>query len=308
MNKVKVDIGIPCNSMQLSQWWLPLMTNVLQEERDGNVQIQHIFALNSAVPDYNKNSIVSSQAFQYLWNPEEKKRYELTDANRTRVTKRFLDGDSDWLFFIDDDTTHPVGTISKLVNLGKPLVGGLYFLPRFPYNPIAYVLDQKGNGMYHAYYGYSKGALTQVDAIGMGCTLIHRSVFEKIMEEHIVFQRADGSIVPIHKSKVKNRKFLPKDRFKEAFVKDGYYHQPIQELPHIEPEYDKRAWPFFGLEYGRTEDLYFCELCANVGIKPWIDTTIVCNHWKMMPTGELDYDRAVQTTKPEEALQEIAKI
>lgn len=286
-----------------------MITNVLQEERDGNIEITHIFALSSAVPDYNKNSILSSQAFQYLWNTEEKKRYELTDANRSGATKRFLDGDSDWIFFIDDDTTSPVGTISTLINLGKPFVAGLYFNPNWPHNPIAYMKDEKGNGMYHAYYGYAKGTLTQVDAVGMGCTLVHRSVFEKIIEGHEVLQRMDGSIVPIEKHRIKNRKWMPEGKFKEAYVKDGYYHYPVQELPHIEPEFDKRAYPFFGLEYGRTEDLFFCELCAHVGIKPWVDTNVTCGHWKFLPTGEKEYVAAVnaEMTK-EQAVGEIAKI
>jgi hypothetical protein len=171
MAKATVDIGIPCANMQSSQWWLPLINNMIQETADGNIQIQHIFALHSAVPDYNKNSIISSQAFKYLWNEEEKRRAELTDANRSGISKRFLDGNSDWIFFLDDDTVPPAGSITKLINLGKPFVAGLYFNPAFPNNPIAYLKDEKGSGMYHAYYGYAKGALTQVDAVGMGCTL-----------------------------------------------------------------------------------------------------------------------------------------
>ncbi len=284
-----------------------MINNMIQETSDGNIEIRHIFALHSALPDYNKNSILSSQAFKYLWNPEEKKRAELTDANRTGITKRFLDGDSDWLFFIDDDTVHPAGTITKLINLGKPFAAGLYFNAGFPNNPIAYMKDEKETGMYHAYYGYAKGAMTHVDAVGMGCPLIHRFVFEKILEEHEVFQRPDGSIVPIHKSHVKNHKFPKDKKFRESYVKDGYLHMSLTPLPHIEPEFDKRAWPFFGLEYGRTEDMYFCELCANVGIRPWVDTNIVCKHWKMKATMEEDYDTA--SRKPvEEAMAKIAEL
>lgn len=305
--KPKVMIGVPCSGFQTSAWWLPLLNSVQQETADGNIVIHSIVGMHSALPDFNKNQLLSRQAFKYLWNPEEKKRAELTDANRSTVAKRFLDSDADWVFFMDDDTSHKPGTITKLVNLGKSFVAGLYFLPKFPNNPIAYLKDEKGSGMYHAYYGYARGALQQVDAVGFGCTLVHRSVFEKIIDEHIVFQRQDGSVVPIHKSKVKNRKFPKGDfNFKEAYVKDGYYHQPLIELPHIEPELDMRAWPFFGLEYGRTEDLFFCELCANVGIKPWLDTTVLCNHWKTTPTTEKDYEESSQKGS-EEAIAEINK-
>jgi hypothetical protein len=303
MAKVKVDIGVPCANMQSSQWWLPLISNLLQEAYDGETEIVHIFALHSALPDYNKNQIISSQAFKYLWNPEEKHRAELTDANRSSISKRFLDGDSDYLFFIDDDTVPPVGAITKLVSLAKPFASGLYFNPAYPHNPIAYIKNE-GVGTYHAFWGYAKGALTQVDGVGMGCTLIHRSVFEKIMEEHEVFQRPDGSIVPIHKSRVQNRKFLPEGKLKESYVKDGYLHMGIQELPHIEPEFDKRAFPFFGFEYGRTEDLFFCELCANVGIRPWVDTTILCTHWKNQPITESDYEMIAHAPNVETEIEE----
>lgn len=286
--KPTVDIGVPAYSLQSTLWWEALLASIRQEWADGNIEIKDIFAINSAVPDHNKNKYITYAPFA---SSEEKNRNRMVDANRVTAVKSFMDGGSDYLFFIDDDTTHKPGTISQLVSLAKPIVAGLYFNPSYPHNPLAYVKEQVGSGLYSAFYGYAKGALTQVDAVGMGCTLIHRSVFQKIMDEHDVFQRMDGSLVPIHKSKIRNRKFLPNDQFKDAYVKDGYYHYPIIEIPKMEFEQDNRRWPFFGLEYGRTEDFYFCELCANVGIRPWVDTTVVCQHWKTLATDEGTYER-----------------
>lgn len=283
MDKVKVDVGIACSGFQSSNWWVPLIDSLLWEH-DNNVFINSVRAISSALPDHNKNHLLSESPFA---NPEEKKRNNLTDANRVTVAKQFLNGNADYLFFLDDDTTHKPGTLSHLIDLGKDFVGGLYFNPAPPHNPIAYL--RRPDGLYHAFYGYAPGTLTQVDSIGMGCTLIHRSVFEKIQAAHDVYQRPDGSIFPILKTLVLEKSKWEPHQFDEAHIShisDGYLHMPVVKVS--EPD-DNRPWPFFGLEYGRTEDHYFCELAAHIGIRPWLDTTIICNHFKMKAVSEAEY-------------------
>jgi len=142
------------------------------------------------------------------------------------------------------------------------------------------------NGLYASIHGYPKGALYPVDSVGMGCTLIHRSVFEKILEEYVVYMRPNASLVPVHKGAIWGSTKRHKGKL-DNFVEDGYLHTRVGK-PDAD---DDRLFPFFSLENGRTEDHHFCELCAGVGIRPWVDTNVVCGHWKPQETTEADYKR-----------------
>jgi len=277
MKKPIVDIGIACSQNQTHNFWSRMMLLPMSAERSGAVEIGVIRTVSSALPDHNKNNIVGNSV----------KRMSLTDANRTKITTGFLDGKADYLMWFDDDTTPPMDTISRLVNSGRDFIGGLYFLPRPPYNPIAYYALEGGG--YHPVYNYSDGALLQVDSIGMGCTLIHRSVYEKIQKGHTLFERSNGSLLAIpnrlvHKPIIKTHK-----KKREPYVRAGVYHNQVTPVDTTE----NRPWPFYQLEHCRTEDHYFCILAAEVGVKPWLDTTIACGHWKNQETTKEDYQREI---------------
>ena len=279
MSKPIVDIAVACAAHQIPHWWGPLMGLLLYTDREGSLEVGQLRTATGALPDHKKNNQIGVI----------KERWSLTDANRNKIVNDgFLNGKADWVFWIDDDTVPPVDAIVKLAKAGFDFIAGLYFLPGKPYNPIAY--KKAVHGLYEPVYNYPKGGIFQVDSVGMGCTLIHRSVYETIRDNHTVLLRNNGSIYPIHKSKMQLPYVKQHKKVVEPFVRNGVYHEQVIEQ---NPE-DERNFPYYLLEHGRTEDHHFCELAANVGIKPRIDTTITCKHWKQQPTTVEDYDNEVE--------------
>jgi hypothetical protein len=111
------------------------------------------------------------------------------------------------------------------------------------------------------------------------------------MAEHSVFKRLNGSISPVHNSKI--RSLAEGEPSAEAYIENGIWHEPYQ-LIDLDAEGEDRNFPFYQLEYNRTEDHYFCELAASVGITPWVDTAVTCDHWKLKPTQHKDYKRVLE--------------
>lgn len=281
----KVDVLVACNFSQSYVWWSYVMSTLLEEQRGGEIEILKVDAVGSAVPDQAKNKAVGGELF------ETPRRAELTDENRNQAVDNFYQrGEADWIMWLDDDTVPPRHFIKHLLELGKPFVGGVYFLGGAPYNPVAY--KRKKGGFYSPFYNYPPGALVQVDSIGMGCTLIHRSVYDDILKVFEVWQRPNGSLM--------------------AFPKAGHVLDPtawtpdyttiingVLHVPLTKPfEDDNRKFPFYALENGRTEDHHFCEMAEAAGHKPWLDTNIICDHLKLKAVSRSDYLRHLNE-KPE---------
>ena len=275
-NLPKVHIGIPSYGSQPADWWFSVLLNLIAENHS-TIEITKISVSRSMMRDNNKNSVVGVRGLI------EDKRLVMTDANRMGIVDGFLADDADWLFFIDDDTVFPKGDISQMVKLQREFVSGVYFQDG-TYNPVAYF--RRDDGMYDAVADFPKNALFQVDSVGLGCALIHKSVFEKIMAAHVVYTRPNGSLQVVHKDQIKDKK-EPKGAG-EPYVRGGYLHIPLRKPS----PYDDRPWPFFALEWSRTEDHYFCELAANVGVRPWLDTSIICDHIKTKPVTFKDFEES----------------
>lgn len=270
---VKVDIGIACSKFQSNNWWQPVLTQLVSVAQEGKIEIGRVHAVSSALPDYNKNYILDDR------------RLSRTDHNRNKIAGGFVHGDSDWLWFLDDDTVPPQGALEHLLAMRRPFVAGLYHLARPPHNPLAYIRDE--NGMYASLWEYEHGTIAEVDSVGMGCTLIQKRVFLDIMDQYMEFQRPDGSIVPVHKDDVdKDSKDLAfSTNGMETKVEAMVLHTPLKHKADDDP----RAFPFFAMEYGRTEDHFFCEIAGRIGYKPVVDTAVVCQHWREFPNGRKQF-------------------
>ena len=107
--------------------------------------------------------------------------YLVADARNIAVEALIRDK-FEWLFFIDHDVILPPNTFIKLneymLDGTIPIFGGLYFIRSFPSEPLLY----RGLGTGH-YRNWKFGDKVWVDGMGMGCTMIHRSILEAVWKE-----------------------------------------------------------------------------------------------------------------------------
>ena len=286
MAAIEVDIAIACNYVQHYEWWSNVLTNILAEVQHGDIAIGKIAANAKAMPDVGKNGNIGAPL----------KRYSLTDMNRSQIVgvnskgekmpEGLMQGNAEWVMWLDDDTVPPKGAIRRLLDLRREVAAGLYFLTSPGNAPCAYV--RRESGFYSNIYNYTPGVLTRVDAVGMGCTLIHKNVYQKIMDTHELFQRPDASLLVIPKKNLIVDPYYTENAKNTVVVNDNTLVMPLTK-----PEDDdNRAWPFYAMEYGRTEDFHFAELCRNAGVEIYIDTTITCDHWK---THSVNYETYLES-------------
>lgn len=202
-----------------------------------------------------------------------------TDINRNNVSNAFLKSDSDYLLWIDADNPPPMGTVERLLEPGHELVSGLYYGGNMDteMKPIAYVVGEKGG--YHSLdqvRRWNKGEILPVDAVGMGCFLTHRSVYEDILKNYSMYQRQSGGILLIHNDKVKGEvPELEQNHPYAGQVRKGILYDPIIQYDMSHPKF-----PFFMCQYNRTEDYVFCECARELGYMIWVDTLVEVGHAK----------------------------
>lgn len=97
---------------------------------------------------------------------------------------------ADFVFFVDDDMLLPRDALQRLLAHNRPVVGAVAFRRVEPFSPCIFTQVATPDAPKRAIYQpitHVNGqridrahGLLQVAAIGMSCTLIHRSVFERL--------------------------------------------------------------------------------------------------------------------------------
>jgi hypothetical protein len=100
------------------------------------------------------------------------------DLAREETVQDALEVDPEWILFLDSDIIPPKDVFQKLTRHGVPIVSGLYYIDNPDgVHPGVWRLDENNSP---AIAGIDREGLINVDAIGFGCVLVHRSVIDDI--------------------------------------------------------------------------------------------------------------------------------
>jgi hypothetical protein len=199
-----------------------------------------------------------------------------TDFNRNMVVKDFLHGPADWLMWWDSDTVPPFQATHRLLQMGKTLVTGVYYLKKEDTAPTLYIRQE--HGRYAHPNPWEVGEIIEVDAAGHGCLLVHRSVYEDIKTKFVVLQKPNGATFLHPKDEIKGVLAREARHKTDGQVIDGVLRTRVTEELVTKPD---EAWPFYALENGRTEDMLFFECAQHAGHHIYCDTSVECRHYGM---------------------------
>jgi len=122
----------------------------------------------------------------------EQRGFSLT-TNRTQLVRLALaNKDITHVFFLDDDVMCPDNIIPTLISAGLPIVCGLYMAKKKSAERglAAWMWVEKSETEkgYMPITPEQPGRFMEVDVTGLGCAMIHRSVFERVPEPWFVWE------------------------------------------------------------------------------------------------------------------------
>ncbi len=110
---------------------------------------------------------------------------------RNNIIMEALKGDCSHILFVDSDMVPRRDTLAKLLVEDVDILSALYFMRQKPHLPVMTkrlpvrtMKDRMEISIEGYVTDYPKDAIIQVGAIGMGCALIKRTVFERIKEKN----------------------------------------------------------------------------------------------------------------------------
>lgn len=96
------------------------------------------------------------------------------DHARNTICQRALEGGYQYVFMLDSDVIPPNDAILRLMSRGLPLVSGVYHRRSPPHGLPVMIRGASWVSQYPA------NSLIEVDLVGSGCLLLHRSVLEAL--------------------------------------------------------------------------------------------------------------------------------
>jgi len=103
------------------------------------------------------------------------------DAARNEILQLAMKNNPDYLWWIDSDMILPQNkdVLRSLINTDKDIVSALYFRKEYPYHPVFIIIR---DGRPCVVRPLPINQIVEIDAAGMGCLLVKREVFEKLMK------------------------------------------------------------------------------------------------------------------------------
>lgn len=105
-----------------------------------------------------------------------------TAENRTWLAVKAIREGATHLFFVDDDMIYEEDTLERLLEHDKDIVGAAY-------------ANRRGDGDVVGEISESEGVLKEVSALGGGCVLIKKEVFEKLSQPWFWYEINDAGAV-----------------------------------------------------------------------------------------------------------------
>lgn len=123
----------------------------------------------------------------------------LTPLARERLAEFAVQGNMDYILFIDDDMIIPIDMFEKLIRHNVDIVAPLAFMRIPPHYPVIYKVDEGYDSQARLEYyvtniikNYPKDRLVECDAVGFGAALIKVDLFRHIDKEWFMSTTKSG--------------------------------------------------------------------------------------------------------------------